>query len=114
MKRWLLALQMDPSTPADVVKREDHKICSVHFDPDDFYPKKAQPAPVKKRRKGLRKTKPLKEHFERTKLKPHAVPKGCLSSKSEVIFTITQTLLSLLFARIAFELYGEFARRYML
>lgn len=102
MKRWLLALQMDLSTPADTVKRADHKICSVHFDPDDFYPRKAQPAPVKKRRRGLRKSKPLKEHFERTKLKPHAVPKGSLSSKAEVIFTVLQMLLPHLFSRVSF------------
>lgn len=114
MKRWLLALQMDPNTPADIVKREDHKICSVHFDLDDFYPRKAQPAPVKKRRRGLRKTKPLKEHFERTKLKPHAVPKSCLLSKPEVIFTIVQMLLSHLFSHIFSELYNEFGLRYML
>lgn len=87
MKRWLLALQMDPATPADVVKREDHKICSVHFEPGDFYPRKAQPAPAKKRRKGLRRSKPLKEHLERTKLKPHAVPKSCLPSGPEVMST---------------------------
>lgn len=92
MKRWLLALQMDPSTPADTVKLEDHKVCSVHFDPEDFYPRKAQPAPVRKRRKGLRKTKPLKEHFERIKLKPHAVPKGFLWSKPEVRFIIMQNV----------------------
>lgn len=110
MKRWLLVLQMDPNTTADIVKREDHKVCSVHFDPDDFYPRKARPAPVKKRRKGLRKIKPLREHFERTKLKPHAVPKSCLSSKPEVVFTIIQMLLSLLFFHIFFELYNEFAR----
>lgn len=86
LKRWLVALEMEPSTPAEEVKREDHKVCSVHFDPDDFYPRKAQPAPVKKTRKGLRKTKPLKEHLERTKLKPNAVPRTGtrLSSEPEV------------------------------
>ncbi|TNN03593.1 hypothetical protein fugu_000622 [Takifugu bimaculatus] len=87
LKRWLVALQMEPGTAAEEVKRGDHKVCSVHFDPDDFYPRKAQPAPVKKTRKGLRKTKPLKEHFERTKLKPNAVPRTGtrLSSEPEVV-----------------------------
>lgn len=117
LKRWLLALKMDPSTPADTVKRQDHKVCSVHFDPDDFYPRKAQPAPVQKRRKGLRKAKPLKEHFERTKLKPHAVPRtgSRLSTKPKVISTLAAYVCPFRrhFSSVLASISLNFAHRYM-
>lgn len=67
LKLWLLALHMEPSIQAEKVKRADHKVCSLHFHPDDFYPRKPEPAPAKKRRNGLRKTIP---------------PKGTLSTKA--------------------------------
>lgn len=80
LKLWLLALQIEPSTPTETVKRKDHKVCSVHFDPGDFYPRKPEPAPVQKR------TSLSKEGIQRTKLKPNAVPRtvSCVSAESKV------------------------------
>lgn len=64
---WLLALHMEPSTPVEELRREDHKVCSAHFDPDDFYPRRPEAAPAKET-KGSR-------------LKPSAVPRTCVSAK---------------------------------
>ena len=37
MNRWLLALEIDPNTPVDIIK--DYHICSEHFTEDDYFEK---------------------------------------------------------------------------
>ncbi|XP_045919641.1 uncharacterized protein LOC123979657 isoform X2 [Micropterus dolomieu] len=59
LKLWLGVLQMDANTPVQTLRLEDHRVCSDHFDRDDY----CQP---KKRRSAIPK------HFF---LKKNAVPR---------------------------------------
>ena len=36
---------MDADTPVDVLRRADHRVCSDHFDPDDYCQSKKRPNP---------------------------------------------------------------------
>lgn len=60
LKLCILALQMEPRTPVEKVKGEDNKVCSVHFDPDDFYPGTPEPAPAKRGERVNRKQNPMR------------------------------------------------------
>ena len=77
---WLTALGIDVNTPPDESKFL--KVCSDHFEPDDFYPKEPEnkdPSSPKKRpglRTSKKKTNPRKE---RTRIRPHAVPRTTVS-----------------------------------
>lgn len=33
---WLVALHLDPKTPLKTLREKDHRVCSVHFDEDEF------------------------------------------------------------------------------
>ena len=35
-KQWLVALQVDVETPVRTLKVKDYRVCSAHFDQDDF------------------------------------------------------------------------------
>ena len=35
MNQWLLALDIDPNTPVDIIK--DYRVCSEHFTEDDYF-----------------------------------------------------------------------------
>lgn len=35
---WLGVLQLDMQTPFEVLKAKDYRVCSEHFDDDDFSP----------------------------------------------------------------------------
>ena len=37
MNQWLLALDIDPNTPVDIIK--DYRVCSEHFTEDDYFEK---------------------------------------------------------------------------
>ena len=52
---WLVVLQIDVQTPFQVLRKRDYRVCSEHFDEDDFSPtsekcrhlkKNAVPRPV--------------------------------------------------------------------
>ncbi|XP_061888704.1 uncharacterized protein LOC133639428 [Entelurus aequoreus] len=45
LKLWLAVLQMDADTPVDVLRRADHRVCSDHFDRDDYCQSKKRPNP---------------------------------------------------------------------
>lgn len=41
LNQWLLVLNIDTETPDETLRQLDHRICSAHFDKDDFaYPKR--------------------------------------------------------------------------
>ena len=40
--KWLIVLNMDIETPIEMLMQRDHRVCSAHFDKDDFIiPKRA-------------------------------------------------------------------------
>ncbi|XP_063067071.1 uncharacterized protein LOC134458586 [Engraulis encrasicolus] len=47
---WLDVLQLDVNTPIPTLKEQDYRVCSAHFDPDDFIPDRGQAQPRKKTR----------------------------------------------------------------
>uniref|UniRef100_UPI003AAC206B uncharacterized protein isoform X1 n=1 Tax=Centroberyx gerrardi TaxID=166262 RepID=UPI003AAC206B len=58
-KLWLVVLQMDANTPVHTLRRADHRVCSDHFDRDDYCQSK-------------RRRNPIPKHFF---LKKNAVPR---------------------------------------
>lgn len=44
-KSWLVVLQLDVNTPTETLRLADHRVCSDHFERDDYcQPKKARKA----------------------------------------------------------------------
>jgi hypothetical protein len=41
-EKWLIVLNMDIEMPIEMLMQKDHRVCSAHFDEDDFIiPKRA-------------------------------------------------------------------------
>ncbi|XP_059914246.1 zinc finger protein 28-like isoform X1 [Gadus macrocephalus] len=51
LRQWLAVLQVDVETPVQTLKTKDYRICSRHFDPNDFsIPNKRRSCPAKRMR----------------------------------------------------------------
>lgn len=48
LKLWLLVLQMDANTPVQKLRLADYRVCSDHFDRDDYCQPKRRRHPVPK------------------------------------------------------------------
>lgn len=55
LKLWLVVLKIDPNTRVEALRRADHRVCSVHFAPEDYFPVRAKKEGQKVQRLNLRK-----------------------------------------------------------
>lgn len=62
---------MDPNTKVQALRRLDHRVCSAHFSPDDFFPAKEKKIGPKIQRMNLKKNaipKAAEEQTEETEV----------------------------------------------
>lgn len=52
LKLWLVVLKLDPNSTVEALRRADHRVCSIHFAAEDFFPQK--PRTEKEKQKRLR------------------------------------------------------------
>ena len=81
-KLWLTALKIDGEPSVEQTK--NWRVCSDHFEAEDFYPKEPeQDITPPKKRAGLRKSKQKRNpKKERTRIRPHAVPRTATGLKA--------------------------------
>ncbi|XP_029956594.1 serendipity locus protein delta-like isoform X4 [Salarias fasciatus] len=54
LRLWLVVLKLDPDSPVEALRRADHRVCSVHFAAEDFFPDKPRTQKDEQKRQRMR------------------------------------------------------------
>ena len=77
LRQWLVVLKMDIMTPVETLKKKRYRVCSRHFDEDDFcYPSKGPKDPKK----------PTRVYLKRNAIPRVAPPAADIVEVSLVVF----------------------------